>query len=73
MKSNCPEKSRLVHEYEVATASFAEAVKELHRRMGTSAREDYARLDRAANERRLKSEQARVLSVLYARETATLS
>jgi hypothetical protein len=60
MKSNCPEKSRLVHEYDVATASFAEAVKELHRRMGTSAREDYARPDRAANEARVKSEQARL-------------
>jgi hypothetical protein len=36
MKSNCPEKSRLDHEYDVATASFAEAVKDLHRRMAWS-------------------------------------
>jgi hypothetical protein len=60
MESNCPEKSRLAQEYGLATALFAEAVKELHRRMGTSPREEYARLDRAANEARVKSEHARL-------------
>jgi hypothetical protein len=39
---------------------FSEAVTELRKKMGTSAREEYQRLDRAANEARVKSEQARL-------------
>ena len=57
---NCEEKSRLAAEYENSTAKFSEAVTELRKKMGTSAKEEYQRLDRAANEARVKSEQARL-------------
>jgi hypothetical protein len=57
---NCEEKSRLAIEYEASTMKFSEAVTELRKKMGTSAREEYQRLDRAANEARVKSEQARL-------------
>jgi hypothetical protein len=57
---NCEEKNRLATEYESSTAKFADAVTELRKKMGTSAKEDYDRLDRAANEARVKSEQARL-------------
>jgi hypothetical protein len=57
---NCEEKVRLAAEYDSATAKFAAAVAELWRRMGTSQKDEYERLDRAANEARVKSEQARL-------------
>jgi hypothetical protein len=57
---SCEEKKRLATEYEVATAKFSEAVTELRKKMGTSAKEEYQRLDRATNETRVKSEQARL-------------
>lgn len=57
---NCEEKARLMSDYNAATSKFSEAVAELHRRMGTSPKEEYERLDRAANEARVKSEQARL-------------
>jgi hypothetical protein len=47
-------------EYDATTARFSEAVNELRRKIGTSPKEDYERLDRAANEARVKSEQARL-------------
>ena len=59
-RMNCEEKARLVAEYEAATAKFSEAVTELRRRMGTSAKEEYERIDRVANDARVKSEQARL-------------
>ena len=59
MENRCIEKERLAKQYDLATALFSEAVKELHREMGTSPKE-YARLDRAANEARVKSEHARL-------------
>jgi len=57
---NCEEKSRLATEYESSTAKFSEAVTDLRKKTGTSAKEEYQRLDRAANEARVKSEQARL-------------
>lgn len=57
---NCEEKNRLATEYESSTAKFSEAVAELRKKMGTSGKEEYERLDRAANEARVKSEQARL-------------
>jgi len=57
---NCEEKSRLAIEYEASTMKFSEAVTELRKKMGTSAKDEYQRLDRAANEARVKSEQARL-------------
>jgi ATP-dependent helicase YprA (DUF1998 family) len=56
----CEEKTRLGAEYEAATGRFFAAVKELQRKMGTSPKEEYERLDRAANEARVKSEHARL-------------
>ena len=58
--SDCEEKNRLAMEYDAPTAKFSEAVNELRCKLGTSAKEDYERLDRAANEARVKSEQARL-------------
>jgi hypothetical protein len=55
----CEEKARLVREFKEATVAFSEAVKELRRRMGTSPKEEYERLQQIANEARLKSEQAK--------------
>jgi ATP-dependent helicase YprA (DUF1998 family) len=57
---NCEEKTRLASEYEAATVRFSSAVTELRTRMGTCPKEEYERLDRAANEARVKSEQARL-------------
>jgi ATP-dependent helicase YprA (DUF1998 family) len=57
---SCEEKKRLATEYEAATGKFSEAVTELRKKMGTSAKEEYQRLDRATNEARVKSEQARL-------------
>lgn len=56
----CEEKNRLATEYEVSTTKFSEAVSELREKMGKSAKEEYQRLDRAANQARVKSEQARL-------------
>jgi len=56
----CEEKVRLTAEFEAATTKFSEAVIELRQKMGTSSKEAYDRLTRAANEDRLKSEQARL-------------
>ena len=57
---NCEEKSRLAIEYEASIMKFSDAVTELRKKTGTSAKEEYQRLDRAANEARVKSEQARL-------------
>jgi hypothetical protein len=56
----CDEKTRLVTEYEATTSVFSGAVKELHRKIGTSPKEEYQRLERISTEARMKSEQARL-------------
>lgn len=56
---SCDEKLRLATIYEAATAKFSSAVKELQQKTGISARQEYERRYRAANEGRVKSEQAR--------------
>ena len=56
----CEDKTRLGAEYEAATGKFAAAVTEIQRKMGTSPKEEYERLNRAANEARVKSEHARL-------------
>lgn len=60
MRMTCEAKIRLGTEYEAATSKFSEAVSELRQKMGVSPKEEYERLDRAANEARVKSEQARL-------------
>jgi hypothetical protein len=57
---SCDEKNRLATQYEASTTKFAEAVTELRKKMGVSARNIYLQLDRAANEARVQSEQARL-------------
>jgi hypothetical protein len=57
---SCEEKTRLAMEYEAATSAFSEAVKELHRKIGTPPREEYRRLERISSEARVNSEQARL-------------
>jgi hypothetical protein len=57
---SCEEKARLATIYETATGKFSEAVTELRHKIGVSAKKEYERLERAANEARLKSEQARL-------------
>jgi hypothetical protein len=56
----CEEKTRLVTEYDAATSAFCEAVTELHRKIGTSPKEEYMGLERISSEARVKSEQARL-------------
>jgi hypothetical protein len=57
---SCEDKTRLAMEYDAATSKFSEAVRELHRRIGTSPKDEYDRLERASNEARVRSEQARL-------------
>lgn len=52
----CEEKKRLAAEYEATTARFAESVRELNRKMGSSPKSEYDRLQRASDEARVKSE-----------------
>lgn len=56
----CGEKSRLSTEYKAAVSVFSETVKEMRRRIGTTQKEQYKRLQRAANLAHAKSEQARL-------------
>ncbi len=57
---NCEEKGRLAAEFERSTTKFSEVVSQLRKKMGISAQEAYEKLDRASNEARVKSEQARL-------------
>ena len=56
----CQEKARLAAEYETATNRFAACVTDLTRKMGTSPKPEYDRLQRIADEARVRSEQARL-------------
>jgi hypothetical protein len=56
----CDEKVRLLAAYQIATQNFATAVADLHAKMGTSSLTEYQELQRATDETRLKSEQARL-------------
>ena len=47
-------------EYDAATSRFSEAVRELRRKMGTSPKDEYDHLERASNQARMRSEQARL-------------
>jgi hypothetical protein len=56
----CGEKARLASEYQATAQRYADVVADLNRKMGTSAKTEYERLSRAADEARVKSEQARL-------------
>jgi len=47
-------------EYEITAKKYSDAVTELQRKMGTSPKPEYDRLSRAADEARVRSEQARL-------------
>lgn len=57
---SCEDKARLANVYEAATDRFSAAVTDLRRKIGVSAKQEYESLNRAANEARLASEQARL-------------
>lgn len=57
---SCEEKVRLAEEYEVSVRKFAEIVRQLQQNIGTSMRQEYECLQRAAEEARVRSEQARL-------------
>jgi hypothetical protein len=57
---SCEEKARLVKEYDDATLAFSDAVQELHRKIGTSPKAQYERLERISSKARVKSEQTRL-------------
>ena len=56
----CEEKTRLASEYQTTSQKYADAVAQLNKKMGTSGKPEYERLTRAADEARVKSEQARL-------------
>jgi hypothetical protein len=58
--ATCPEKIRLLEEYQAATSTFADAVAVLKQRAGTSTKFEYERLQRVCDEAREKSEQTRL-------------
>jgi hypothetical protein len=58
--TTCDEKGRLLKQYDDATVTFSEAVKELRRKIGTSLKAEYERLERISTEARAKSVQTRL-------------
>jgi hypothetical protein len=59
-KDVCAEKSRLLEQYQEATAKFSAAVRQLQKKIGTSSKDEYDRLQRASDEMRVASERARL-------------
>jgi hypothetical protein len=60
MPMSCEEKARLVKEYDDATLAFSDAVQELRRKIGTSPKAEYERIERISSKARVKSEQTRL-------------
>ena len=56
----CEEKTRSLKRYETSTSAFSDAVLELHRKICTSPKDEYERLERISSDARVKSEQARL-------------
>jgi hypothetical protein len=56
----CDEKGRLLRQYDDATLAFSNAVQELRRKIGTSPKDEYERLERISKKARVKSEQTRL-------------
>jgi hypothetical protein len=56
----CRDKEQLAAEYEATTKNFAQCVRELSQNIGTSSIAQYQRLQRASDDARVKSEQARL-------------
>jgi hypothetical protein len=58
--AGCEERSRLLQAYNDATREFSERVSALNARIGVTQKHEYELLERAAEDARLKSEQARI-------------
>jgi hypothetical protein len=56
----CEEKSRLLQSYNDATREFSDKVSALNARIGVTPKHEYDLLERASEDARLKSEQARI-------------
>jgi hypothetical protein len=56
----CEAKARLVAEFGSATTRFSVAVKKLHRKMGTSPKEEYDWLEKVTDQARMGCERARL-------------
>jgi len=59
--AQCEEKTRLVSEYNRATTIFSDAVEQLHKRIGTSSKDEYESLTRATEDARMQAEEARLM------------
>jgi hypothetical protein len=59
--AECEDKTRLIAEYQEATAKFFSAVTELKDRLGKSSKDEYQRLQRRSEDGRVTSEQARLV------------
>jgi len=55
----CPERITLLHEYNQATAAYAQAVDQLHKRIGVSSKAEYENLKQSSEEARSTAERAR--------------
>lgn len=58
--AECIEKERLMRSYQKAAAAYSDAVTLLQQKMGISPREEYDRMNRAADAARLNTEGARL-------------
>ena len=56
----CEEKGRLLQAYNDATREFSERVAAMNAKIGITQKKDYELLERAVEDARLKSEQARI-------------
>ena len=58
--AGCEERSRLLQAYNDATREFSDRVSALNARIGVTPKHEYDLLERASEDARLKSEQARI-------------
>jgi hypothetical protein len=58
--AGCEERSRLLQAYNNATREFSDRVSALNARIGVTPKHEYDLLERAAEDARLRSEQARI-------------
>lgn len=59
-REKCSKKTQLLADYQSATARFSLAVTDLNEKMGVSPKSEYDRLRMAADDARMKSEEARL-------------
>lgn len=59
-KEGCEEKNALLRRYDDATRDFSDRVGALNGKIGVTQKREYESLERAVEDARLKSEQARI-------------